>query len=56
MIAKKCLVLNNIIYCLPGMECEVIKQTKKYYIFRRLEKNKMLEFKLSKDLVPMFFK
>lgn len=40
MIAKKRLVLNNITYCLPGMACEVIEQTKKYHTFRRIEKKK----------------
>lgn len=40
MIAKKRLVLNNITYCLPGMACEVIEQTKNTIPFEELKRNK----------------
>ena len=56
MIAKKRLVLDGVVYCLPGMQCELIKQSKKYRTFRRIEKNKAIEFKVEKDLVSAFFK
>ncbi len=56
MIAEKRLVLNNITFCLPGMECEVIKKTKKYHTFQRIEKNKTIKFRVSNDLVPIYFR
>jgi len=49
-------VLDGVVYCLPEMQCEVIKQSKKYHTFRRFEKNKSIEFKVEKDLVSAFFK
>lgn len=55
MIAKKRLVLNNITYCLPGMQCELIKQSKKYHTFRRIEKKQIVDFRVSNDLVSLFF-
>ncbi|EHQ8842961.1 hypothetical protein KI112_002563 [Enterococcus faecalis] len=55
MIAKKRLVLNNINYCLPSMACELIEQTKKYHTFRRIEKKKTIDFRVSNDLVSLFF-
>ncbi|EJV27661.1 hypothetical protein HMPREF1340_01974, partial [Enterococcus faecalis ERV73] len=48
--------LDGVVYCLPGMQCELIKQSKKYHTFRRIEKNKSIEFKVEKDLVSAFFK
>lgn len=55
MIAKKRLVLNNINYCLPGMACELVEQTKKYHTFRRIEKKQIVDFRVSNDLVSLFF-
>lgn len=59
MEATADLVLNGIIYCLKGMEVNVIHKTGKYSYVERVEKDgdedKHIKFKVSNDLMSRYF-
>lgn len=59
MISKVDLVLNGVVYCLKGMSVSIKEQTGKYSIVERIEKVndelKVIKFKVSDDLMPLYF-
>lgn len=53
------LVLNGIVYCKKGMELQLKNKTGKYSTLSRTyqdgKKQKTIEFKVSNELMPLYF-
>ncbi|MBO1116563.1 hypothetical protein [Enterococcus hirae] len=53
------LILNGIVYCKKGMVVQLKNKTGKYSILSRTyqegEEQKIIEFKVSNELMPLYF-
>ncbi|WP_438763926.1 hypothetical protein [Enterococcus sp. AZ137] len=59
MLALVDLVLNGTVYCQKGMELQLKKKTGKYSTLSRTyqdgKKQKIIEFKVNNELMPLYF-
>ncbi|HHA4396231.1 TPA: hypothetical protein ACOBTX_000057 [Enterococcus faecium] len=59
MLAMVDLVLNGTVYCKKGMELQLKNKTGKYSTLSRTyqegKKQKTIEFKVSNELMPLYF-
>lgn len=59
MIAKVYITSNGVEYAVKGISCAVVKKLAKYTEFSRVvgvgDKEKVLHFRVSNELVPVYF-